>query len=138
VYVVDASVWVSWFVPTDVFHLPSRSWFAARLHLGALLVIPVVALAEVAGAVARRSPDPALAMRAVSVLRVANYVRQVPIGSRLATQAAAVAADLRLRGADALYVALAQRLGVPLVTWDLEQKQRGGRVIAILNPQENA
>jgi predicted nucleic acid-binding protein len=35
-----------------------------------------------------------------------------------------MAADLGLRGADAIYVALAHQLNVPFVTWDQEQLDR--------------
>ena len=43
------------------------------------------------------------------------YARLVPVDLLLARTGAQTAADLRLAGADALYAALATRLGVPLV-----------------------
>ena len=49
-------------------------------------------------------------------------------------QAAQVAVDLHLRGADAVYVATAQRLSVPLVTWDREQLDRSSVVIEAYEP----
>ena len=49
--------------------------------------------------------------------------------------AAEVAADLRLRGADAVYVAAARLLRVPLVTWDREQQQRAGAVVVVQMPR---
>jgi predicted nucleic acid-binding protein len=48
--------------------------------------------------------------------------------------AAQMAADLRLRGAEVVYVAAAYLLQVPLVTWDREQRQRAASVIAVQTP----
>ena len=38
-----------------------------------------------------------------------------------------LAIRLRLRGADAVYVALAEQLGIPIVTWDGEMLKSDGR-----------
>jgi predicted nucleic acid-binding protein len=63
-------------------------------------------------------------------------VRLVPVDAELAGLGVQVAGGLRLRGGDALYVALAQRLGVHLVTWDEEQRERGSGVVMAITPQE--
>lgn len=47
----------------------------------------------------------------------------------------ALAADLCLRGADALYVALARRQSAPLVTWDGEQLVRCEGSVEAVTPQ---
>jgi predicted nucleic acid-binding protein len=47
------------------------------------------------------------------------------------------AVRLLLRGTDAVYVALAQQLKMPLVTWDLEQHDRSQSVITALTPEED-
>ena len=52
----------------------------------------------------------------------------------LADVALRLAAHLHLRGADATYVALAQHLDVPLVTWDDELLQRTGGIISVYTP----
>lgn len=48
--------------------------------------------------------------------------------------AAAIAARQFLRGADAVYAALARRLGTPLVTWDKELLERAAAVVPTLTP----
>jgi predicted nucleic acid-binding protein len=53
----------------------------------------------------------------------------VAVDAELAEAAARVAGDLRLRGADSVYVALAKQLSLELVTWDLEQASRASVVI---------
>jgi len=62
--------------------------------------------------------------------------RLAPVDDELAQLGARLAAELRLRGADALYVGLASRLGVPLVTWDQEQLERGRQMVSALSPQD--
>ena len=50
--------------------------------------------------------------------------------------AAAIAAQQFLRGADAVYVALAGQLRMPLVTWDKELLERAAAVVPTLTPAE--
>ena len=52
----------------------------------------------------------------------------------LAEQAAAIAAEHRIRGCDALYVALADMLSEPLVTLDRQQLERGAAVVTTRRP----
>ncbi len=58
----------------------------------------------------------------------------IPVTDALADLAAALAADLRLKGADALYVAVALQRGISLTTWDEEQRIRGAQVIVTKLP----
>jgi predicted nucleic acid-binding protein len=52
----------------------------------------------------------------------------------LAQQAALIARTQRLRGADAVYVAVAQVANATLITWDTEMLQRASAVVATLTP----
>ena len=45
-----------------------------------------------------------------------------------------IAADHRIRGADAIYVAVALEQSVPLVTWDHELRQRAAPLIEVIQP----
>jgi predicted nucleic acid-binding protein len=47
-----------------------------------------------------------------------------------------VAANVALRGSDALYVALATKLDLPLVTWDKQQRERGAVFCRTMTPVE--
>ena len=131
--VVDASIWVARLVPQDVFHEASKSWLAAQRADHVELVSPSLLLTEVAGAVARRTGDAELAKRAVEQLNALPGLRLVQMDDRLVQQAAQLAAELGLRGADALYVAVAFQLGIPLASLDDEQKQRATYKISIIN-----
>lgn len=132
--VVDASVWVSLLVPQDVHYPASRRWLHQYTAGGGALVEPILLLAEVAGATARRTGRPALGRRAVAQVLAFPTLRLTSVDRQLGQIAAQMAADHRLRGADAVYVALAEQLGIPLVTWDAEQIARGQAVIQVGNP----
>ncbi|MBI4287252.1 MAG: type II toxin-antitoxin system VapC family toxin [Chloroflexi bacterium] len=135
-HVVDASVWVSRFVPGDEHHLLSRSWLARCVSEGDVRVSPALVLPEVAGAISRRTDSTDLGNRAVKLLLKLPNARLVLIDGLLAGAAAGLAAELHLRGADAVYLAVSYRLGIPLVTWDQEQLARGGRVTTVLTPEQ--
>lgn len=135
-YVVDASVWVSRLVPLDSHHEASRTWFGRRIDEGELVAMPSIVLPEVAGAIAWRTGSPELGSRAVALLQELPTSRLVPVDGPLAVLAAELAARLQLRGADAVYVVLAQRLALPLVTWDREQLARAAGAVTAMTPQE--
>jgi predicted nucleic acid-binding protein len=116
-FVVDASVWVAALFRPDQFHIESRAWLdSLRGRDGQ--AAPLLILPEVAGAVARRSGRPTLGHRARTWLQALPDLMLYTIDGDLAERAAAAAADLGLAGADAVYLALAEALDVPLVTWD--------------------
>ncbi len=132
--IVDASVWVSRFVPADVHHAQSRHWLEAHLANGRRVLAPTLLLVEVAGAIGRRTRDPAVARRVVDSLRALPGLTWVGLPGEIRDHAADLAVDLRLRGADAVYVAIADRLRVPLVTWDAEQLARASARVFTLTP----
>jgi predicted nucleic acid-binding protein len=132
--VVDASVWVSRFVRGDVHHERARRWFERRADEGGLLVAPALMPPEVAGAIARRTGDGGLARRALGRLLALSDLRLVPLDRDLAGEASGLAARFALRGADAIYVAVARRLAIPLVSFDREQRERGREAASVVAP----
>lgn len=134
--VVDASVIVSRLLPDDLHHAASRRWLEGHVAAGGVVVAPALLLAEVAGAIARRTRERRLARRAVAALVTVPGLRLVVVDAPLAHAAAGLAGRLGLRGADAVYVATAVEARVPLVTWDEEQRQRGARVATVIAPDE--
>ena len=50
----------------------------------------------------------------------------------LLLEAAQLAAELGLRGADSTYVAVATRLDLPLVTLDVDQRERAGKRVKVM------
>jgi predicted nucleic acid-binding protein len=132
--VLDASVWVARLVATDAFYQASKRWIEAQAERQVTLLSPALLLAEVAGAISRRTGDPGLANRAVESLQALPELRLVEMERSLMRAAARLAGELGLRGADACYVALAAELGVPLLTLDQDQRSRSAGVIEALSP----
>jgi predicted nucleic acid-binding protein len=131
--VADASFWVSSF-HTDIHNLETLSWLKAYTATNGEISAPNLLLAEVAGAVARQSGKIRMGHAAVRRLQSYTFLQIVDVSDRLALIAAELAADCRLRGADAIYVALAYTLNVPLLTWDQEQIARVQGVIQAGTP----
>ncbi len=136
-YVVDASVWVSYFIKSEVAYTASRSWVARQAEVGVPILGPSHVLAEIAGAVSRRTGHQDLGRVTSTLVSGLPGFRIVAIDQELADLSASVAATLQLRGADAVYVALALLADVPLVTWDKQQLTRGARVAQTLTPEED-
>jgi len=129
--VLDASVWVSCLVSKDEFHAAVKSWMEEQREAGVKFISPALLLAEVGGAISRRTGDPVLAKKAITQLENLPGLRLVEMDNELVRQAAKLAAELGLRGADSLYVAVARRLDLPLVTFDVDQRERAGKRIAV-------
>jgi predicted nucleic acid-binding protein len=133
--VVDASVWVAVFRTGDVHHETALAFLEAALARGTVLNVPTLALVEVAGVFARQLTA-ALAKRTVHKLMAYPGLQRHSLDDGLADKAWAVAAHCRLRGGDAVYVALASQLRVPLITLDREILGRAKAGVRALTPDE--
>ena len=133
-YVVDASVWVSYFMQTEATHLASRDWITRKADAGIPILGPSHVLAEISGAVSRRTRREELGRMTSTVISELPAFQLIPIDRELADVSASVAAGMRLRGADAVYVALALLMNSPLVTWDKEQFTRAAPIVETLAP----
>jgi predicted nucleic acid-binding protein len=134
VIVVDASVWVAAFVDSDRRHRVSRVWLDRQAGQQTLLVAPVLMLAEVAGTISMRTGNPQLGHRVVSTLLRFPRLRVVSVDAKLGREAADVAANLGISGQEAVFVATARSLWVPLVTWDRELRRRAEKLVPAYEP----
>lgn len=132
--VVDASVYVALIHADEPGHADSWAWLRAAQSRREALRAPAILAAEVAAAVGRGTETPELAHQIVQQLLTFNVVELVPVSVHLAGRAAVVAADHRLRGCDAVYVALADQLDDVLVTLDRQQLERGAGLVATRRP----
>lgn len=123
--VIDASVYVTLLDEADPEHANCVDWFAGVAAAGDALLAPTLLLSEVAAAISRGRGDPAAAKEIVRVLEDSAIVQLVAVSRELAGDAARIAADQRVRGADAIYLALAHQLSDTLYTLDQQQLQRG-------------
>jgi len=89
---------------------------------------------EAAGAIARRLGSPALGIGAADQLFSLPGFELVVLSDGIAEAATRLAAALRLRGTDAIFVATAQALALPLVTFDQEILARSAGTIEVFAP----
>lgn len=134
--IVDASVWVARFLEIDRHHDIARTCITTLLGGESRLAIPVLAWPEVAGAIARRTGATRDGQDAVDIIRALRWIESVPMDQSLAHEAVKIACSRKLRGADAVYVALAVARKEPLITLDTEMLERACGVAEVLTPEQ--
>ena len=130
--VVDASVWVSRFVESDEFHIPVKNWMNTQREQDTTFVSPSLLLAEVGGVISRVTGKPELGLNAIQKLENLPDVRIVEMDKALMDDASRIAAQYGLRGADSVYVAVAATLKIPLVTFDIDQREKASGVVEVI------
>lgn len=136
--VVDASVYVALINHREASHADSWDWLREVVARGEEIAAPAILVTEVAAAISRGLEEPTLAWRAVQQILSRNLVELVPVVTPMAGRAADIAIDHRIRGADALYVALAERRKDELVTLDRQQLERGAAVVPTRRPGDGS
>ena len=134
--VLDASLWVSALIKKEQHHAESVSFLSRLVQDRRAASVPILVLAEVAGAIVRQSRDTARAETGFRFLRAQGWLSILPLTEAQGETAAAIAAKHFLRGADAVYAALARQLGTPLVTWDNELLERAAAVVPTFTPSD--
>jgi predicted nucleic acid-binding protein len=129
--VADASVWVARLVSEDLFYAPVKEWISARLDADDQFLAPSLLLAEIGGAISRRT-IPSLGLKAIEQVENLPGLQLVEMEHSLLREAAQLAAELGLRGADSTYVAVAARLDIPLITLDIDQREKAARRVKVL------
>jgi predicted nucleic acid-binding protein len=135
-YTVDASVFVNAFNPNEEGHAESLSFLTAVQEAADPVIVPTLLVPEIAAAMARASDDSRGADDLARAAAALPHVTLVSLTVGMSRQASELAAAHRLRGADAVYLAVARRYGTTVVTRDGEQRLRGSAVLACLTPAE--
>jgi predicted nucleic acid-binding protein len=86
--VIDASVWISRLVSQDEFHESVKMWMEQQREAGVEFISPTLLLAEVGGAISRRTGDPTLGRRAIDQLENLPGLRLVEMDNDLMQDAA--------------------------------------------------
>lgn len=134
--VIDASVWVSVILAADAHHPETRAWSDLVAQQGTTFVVPAHFPAEVVGVLRRTGNLDNLIDDAIETISGGSPFTIYPISVELGLFSAEAARATATRGADAVYVALAALLDAPLVTWDRQQRDRGGRFCRTMTPLE--
>ena len=133
---IDASVLVAAGAPDDPGRADAMAFLAVAVRADSPIHQPTITLVEVAAAIARRTGDAELAREAgIALLSMPGLVLH-PLDLDTSADSAALAARLRLRGADAIYAATALRHGSTLVSFDGELHDRSSSVLDVVTPVE--
>lgn len=131
---VDASVWVNAFDQREPSHHVSRQFLAVVRGQAVPVIVPNLVLVEVAGAISRTRQAHAQAQAfAVALSRLPHVTVRV-LDEGCALHALTLAAQHGLRGADAVYAAVAHEAGSTLVTLDNEHLMRLVPLITVCTP----
>lgn len=132
--VIDTSVWVSRVIEGDSNHQAAQNWINNHFRNGGTFIAPALFVIEVGAAISRQTGQPTFARTVVTQLRSLSRLQLATIDEQLIENATELAVGLGLRGADALYVALAIRLNVPLVSFDNEQLLKPAALLQTIRP----
>ena len=135
-YTVDASVFMSAFNPAEPRHAEANAFLAKLRAAATPVIVPEIVFVEVAATIGRTLEDASLAMSFAQALRHFPNLIPITLDEALSTLAAEAAARHRLRGSDAIYVAVAQRFGASLITLDREQQVRAPASVRASAPGE--
>jgi predicted nucleic acid-binding protein len=91
---------------------------------------------EVAGTTARMTDDTPRAIAFSDAISSLPFVQLVSLDIVLSESALKLAANQRLRGADAVYAAVALEYGCKLVSLDNEHLKRLGSIVTVLTPEQ--
>jgi len=136
VLTLDASVWVNADSPHEPGYSDSRALLDLLSTTGATIVEPTLLPVEIAGVISRTRNDNTLAHEVAAALLSLPSIRWIQLDQAIARQAAALAAAHRLRGADAVYAAVALAHGCDLVSLDHEHLNRLSAVVRTLTPSD--
>lgn len=133
-YTVDANVIARDADPTDPDYPACHALLEELERRTIPMIVPNLILAELSASISRVRRDPIRARIVVEALQEFEHIQFIALDMQLAHAAAELAADRFLRGADAVYVAVARRYGCTLVTLDQEQRERSALVVRALTP----
>lgn len=131
---IDASVFVSAFMPKESAHGTCRKFMLQVREQAIPIIVPILVLPEISAALARGHGKPELAKAFVVELKKLPNITFVDLDESVADLAVDIAANNRLRGSDAVYGAVVLRFGTELITLDKEQRVCLAKSIPVHTP----
>jgi len=133
-YTIDASVWVNAFDQREPGHQVSHQFFEVLRDQALPIIVPNLVLVEVAGAISRTRHTPVQAQAFATALSRLPHVTVRVLDEVCALYALTLAAQHGLRGADAVYAAVAREAGSTLVTLDNEHLTQLATLMTVCTP----
>lgn len=134
--IADASVLIAAARPREPGNGPARKLLNGCFADGVQLMEPAVVVPEVLGALSRTGSPPRVVRQIMAGYQHRSGFGTLPLDVRQAGSAGEIALLQRLKGCDAIYLALARELGLPLVTLDREQRERAPEDVEVFTPEE--
>ena len=134
-YTIDASVFISAFILSEPQHQVSRACLDQLVQNQATIFCPTLALVETASAIARVTGDEKHAIAFASALANFPNMELIALDEMLAQKAVSCGAMAKLRGADAVYAAVAEDASCLLITWDKELLLRAKSIVQTCTPE---
>jgi predicted nucleic acid-binding protein len=135
-FTVDASVHINAMNSAEDGFMGSAAFLQRLREQSWPVFSPALLLVEVAAATARANADLRQVFAITRALGNLPGQTWVALDESLAIEAARLAAEVRLRGADAVYAAVATRHRCVLVTRDRQQLERLPQKLTVLTPEE--
>ncbi len=135
-WTIDTSVFIRAFTPTDKNHAVCKKLLSLLEQEQSSLIEPILVLVEIAGTISREFRDSIKGRVFAEDLKANDAIRFIALDDDLAQLALEIAADQKLRGADAVYVATALRHGTNLISLDAEHLTRAKGIISVYTPTE--
>jgi predicted nucleic acid-binding protein len=135
-FTIDASVHINALNSAEEGSLESQALLEQTSRRPWPIFSPTLLLVEVAAAVARAFDDAEKGAMLAQAVRNLPAQIWVPLDESLADEAARLGAECRLRGADAVYAAVARRYGTTLVTCGRQQLERLRPTLPAMTPAE--
>jgi predicted nucleic acid-binding protein len=136
VIVVDTSAWIAGLASGDVHHADTVPFLRLMESQSTQFAVPAHFLAEIAGVLAQTGELDEIIEIEIRSIETSGRFHITPVSVGLGLLAAEIARVAKIRGADAVFVALARGLDIPLITWDRQQRERGGLFCRTLTPVE--
>ncbi len=135
-HTIDASVFVSAARVSEVVHPASLEFLLVLADSTEDVFCPTLVLPECQAAIARRSNDPNLTQQTIARIEAFPRLHWLQLTRFRARRAGILAAEFRLRGADSVYVQVAEETGSALITWDSEMLDRASTVVPTITPSD--
>ncbi len=119
-FTLDASVFISAFQKGEKNHLAAREILAKINTDKIALVNHALFFFEILCAIQRKTGDSSVTMKTLNAAKALPMAKYVPIDRRLYANQETFVTELGLRGADAIYLAVAKEHKARLLTFDRE------------------
>jgi len=131
---IDASVFIASLRSSEPAYAESWACLQQIQKNTVEVICPTLVLPECAAAIIRPTQDQQLASEVIH--KVSNFplMHLISLTQPLATRAAEIAIECRLRGADAIYVAVAEFYSTQLISLDQEMLERGKQLVTTATP----